>query len=411
MNYSIKNVTSSYYSSISGNNSKNNNDWSMNVQTSDLNESKNTKGSIYSVYDKTKNGDVGITNNLLINGSTTYSDQSVCISNTPPLLYPDSLGNNSLIFNEVKTSELSHNYYLMDISMSSSGQYQTLVEWAPDNQQGLIYTSSNYGKNWHTPNQTPQPKSNWTSVAVSGSGKYQTAVSYNNNGENYGFIYISSDYGENWSESILQIQTYYKSVSMSTSGQYQSIAMSYYTTDLEKNGTLYSKDYGVTWKQSNINKECFMIALSSSGQYQTTTTSEGVWCSKDYGVNWKESNVDIINGFVDVSSSGQYQTITTYEFIYISNDYGENWSESNAVDKDWRHISMSSSGQYQFTTSYEDKIWYSTDYGENWIENNSPTSSGLWTGISMSSTGQFISGVSEDTLYTCIIPFPSGVVI
>jgi hypothetical protein len=61
--------------------------------------------------------------------------------------------------------------------MSSSGQYQTAIY------NGGIYYSTTYGVNWSQYSQSsPSINVNWSGVAMSSSGQYQTLVSSDTNG-------------------------------------------------------------------------------------------------------------------------------------------------------------------------------------------------------------------------------------
>jgi photosystem II stability/assembly factor-like uncharacterized protein len=62
------------------------------------------------------------------------------------------------------------------------------------NMDGYIYRSTNYGVTWTQA--TSDTTRNWSSVAMSSDGKYQTAV------EHDGYIYRSTNYGVTWNTSM-----------------------------------------------------------------------------------------------------------------------------------------------------------------------------------------------------------------
>ena len=92
------------------------------------------------------------------------------------------------------------------------------------------------------------------------------------------------------------------------------------------------------------------ISVSSSGQYQTAL-SDYIFISSDYGNTWTEvtSAGSNVSNSVSISSSGQYQTaVVSNDYIYISSDYGNNWTPvTSAGTKNWNAVSISSSGLYQ----------------------------------------------------------------
>jgi photosystem II stability/assembly factor-like uncharacterized protein len=66
----------------------------------------------------------------------------------------------------------------------------------------------------------------WTSVSLSATGQYQTAVA---NGD---YIYVSTDFGNTWAKSQNAPQKKWFDVSLSASGQHQ--------TAVAENGTIYT---------------------------------------------------------------------------------------------------------------------------------------------------------------------------
>lgn len=154
------------------------------------------------------------------------------------------------------------------ISMSYSGQYQTIV-------CEQIYTSNDYGVSW-----TQQDiysdgldhgfdDRNWTGVSISSTGQYQTAV------DNGGDIYRSSDYGDNWTmvDYTSIVDKLWTGVSISANGRFQ--------TAIDKlNGTVHlSIDFGHTWymSPSSIIQNRFLqaVSVSANGQYQTVVEDNG----------------------------------------------------------------------------------------------------------------------------------------
>ena len=75
---------------------------------------------------------------------------------------------------------------------------------------GSVYPDGNFGNNWTA--KTSTGTQNWSSVAVSSSGQYQTALVYD------GYIYTSSDYGNNWAEQLSDASRNWSSNAISSTG-------------------------------------------------------------------------------------------------------------------------------------------------------------------------------------------------
>jgi photosystem II stability/assembly factor-like uncharacterized protein len=395
------------------------------------------KRTILSVTDNTTNGDVNVSNNLIINGSTTYPDGSISISNTLPLMYPSS-NNNNLTFKKNKNLQTSDNPPTQtgispgfkSISISSSGQYQTFVSNLTGGLASSICISNNYGVDWRQSRFNFVSPSHiiFKSVSVSGSGQYQTVVAETSDSKS-DLIYKSDDYGESWQALSADQLKYarWSSVTVSSSGRYQT-AVSYSDSEYNTaNGVIYiSSDYGNTWNVSklDLNASWFSVSMSSSGQYQTISGSDieteepiAILYSNDYGVTWNQSDLIFI-GIITVSSSGQYQTVVgkyNNNQIWYSDDYGLSWYKSEAPELDYWSITMSSSGQFQYTVAkgliseLSNKILYSSNYGENWYSLDNTNIEDL-RAISISSSGQFITVLSNTEIYTSSIPFSSEIV-
>jgi photosystem II stability/assembly factor-like uncharacterized protein len=97
--------------------------------------------------------------------------------------------------------------------MSDSGQYITLVATSKERTVGgeYIYTSNDFGISWI---QHPE-KGNWNSIAMSGDGKFQTALSLGSK------IYMSYDFGQTWNMRSEVDSLLWYNVKISKDGEYQ----------------------------------------------------------------------------------------------------------------------------------------------------------------------------------------------
>jgi photosystem II stability/assembly factor-like uncharacterized protein len=148
------------------------------------------------------------------------------------------------------------------VALSYNGQYQTIVS---EN----IYISSDFGRTWtNVSDDNGFEDRNWSGVAMSSDGKYQTAI------ESGGEVHISSDYGNNWIfiDNQIMYDKIWQYVSVSATGQYQTV--------VEQQGNVYTSiDYGNTWNIVNDptvqNKTWQAIAVSLDGTFQTAIETNG----------------------------------------------------------------------------------------------------------------------------------------
>ena len=317
--------------------------------------------------------------------------------------------------NWVKNTNLPSFYssytFTYKISMSASGQYQTVVSTSFGYGQYdgyIIYISSDYGSTWtsNTINidNNPQTSKFWSSVSVSASGKYQTAVASDE------YIYISSDYGNNWT-SAASSQLVWNSVSISASGQYQTACVYsgsiWISSDYGSNWTEITSTYGYNWNE---------VSISASGQYQTACVYSGsIWTSSDYGNNWTEIITTSAYNWksVSISASGQYQTACINGgYTYISSDYGNTWEVTTVSNSSV--CAVSASGQYQVVCE-NDNAYCSNDYGKTWVTNTLQPDGNI-NGVAISASGQYITtcpygtGFGGGYMYNCQNSISAGVV-
>ena len=206
------------------------------------------------------------------------------------------------------------------VAVSLSGKFQTIIS-SGDN----LYTSSDYGMTWVPLSEDSELYQSITAfptggIAISYTGRYQTIVSE--------AIYISSDFGYTWynvSDQNGFDDRNWSGIAMSSNGQYQ--------TAVENGGDIHiSIDYGASWQlvdnESLDNKIWQGISVSAAGQYQTAIETNGkIHKSNDYGVTWDSITTDVVgyNNWVSisVSSDGMYQiAIDASGNMYVSSILG-----------------------------------------------------------------------------------------
>jgi hypothetical protein len=263
------------------------------------------------------------------------------------------------------------------VASSYNGQYQTVVS------NGYIYISIDFGMTYN--GVAGPPTTGWTSVAMSTSGQYQTAVRDSDQ------IYISSDYGTTWTA--VDSSRAWSGVSMSSTGQYQ--------TSVVNSGFIYiSSNYGITWVAKGLSRTWTDVAVSTTGQYQITCRgASAIYRSLDYGNTWTSVSGTGNMTSIAMSSTGQYLTGSSslgYD-LQISSDFGLTWTIPAGTPGSlvWGQVSISSSGQYQIagTNDGTGYIYISNDYGNTWV----PSFTSLGTGIY---NGAFVSGDAHYIIFT-----------
>ena len=349
-------------------------------------------------------GDVGIVNNLLMEGSITYPDGSVQINNNGLPVDYTTFGT-GWTGPASGTTGGAVGLANPKISISATGQYQNICT-----NTGGIYTSSNYGVGWTgntiAPGISNLTSTRWNSIAMNASGQYQIACNGGTSGSN-GNIWISNNYGIYWTLVVGLSTSYWSSVKISASGQYQSAC-------INGGGIYYSNNYGQNWTSvSNIPSASWTsLAMSASGQYQSACIISGnIWISNNYGQLWSEILLLTYQwSSIAMSASGQYQSACINvpfggnpRGIYTSNNYGVGWTGPMiGVTNSCTTITVSASGQYQSASS-DLNIYNSTNYGQSWSAGGTGIN---WYSIAMNASGQYQTASTQGELgiYTSTLP-------
>ena len=293
---------------------------------------------------------------------------------------------------------------LLGIALSSSGQYQTAVDY-----YGNAYISKDFGNTWKQNNISTLIL---TSIAMDKTGQYQTISATDSFSiATIGIIYLSKDYGNTWSS--LNISNYANGVTMSSDSKYQTVST---------NGFMYvSSDKGLSWSQKGApgGGGSGYPCMSSNGKYQIFTNwTPEVVLSNDFGNTFTVNHVfgsDIQPNKTAMSSSGQYQLIcckqnTTQGAIIINGYFGNSsgWASYIVSTNPLYGCAVSSNGLYQTAVGDSGAVVFSLDYGFSWNQalnniTNIPTTVNLQD-VAMSSSGQYQTAVdNKGNVYTLYI--------
>eukprot|EP01032_Pedospumella_encystans_P017737 gene17737-20207_t len=184
----------------------------------------------------------------------------------------------------------------------------------------------------------------WFDIAISSSGKNQTAVDSKTG------LYHSTDYGVSWYKSSApdftgKVNQYYQAVAVSGTGQYISAVVI--------GGPLYiSSDYGVTWTNvttlyaaDHVPATAMWndVTVSQDGKYMGAVILGGhTYVSRNYGLNWAV-------GMFQDSPGSPYSTSLSAAFFSIAVDLaGDNWAVGSGGDSNQKGRVYVSAGQFGY---------------------------------------------------------------
>lgn len=262
------------------------------------------------------------------------------------------------------------NYYgWTSVAASHTGQYTVAVIGAGD--EGAIFVSSNYGRNWMQVRY--DINSGYNAVACDSDCQRIIVAPDNTN-----YALLSSDRGTSWSNSIpiLPDDQSMTNVAMSGSGQYI-IVSSISTFEYTASGCIYlSNDYGASWKQGPTpSYTSTALTVSMNGQYMhAIPTRVGLvgYYSTDYGVTWNSQNIPYSFAAFAANATGQFMVGCYFKNIYISDNAGKTWTTSTVSTLiGCSDISTSSSGDsiyitFSSSSPVNGMMARSTDFGHTW---------------------------------------------
>jgi len=225
------------------------------------------------------------------------------------------------------------------IDMDSSGLNRFAMTYNGPRYAGVVGQSvwNVYGGN----------SSSLIATAVNSTGQYQSIAIQNNQ------IFINNNYGQgDWTA--VDSNRRWRNITMSSSGQYQ-IAC----TDISDpaSGVYVSNNYGVSWSRTfvGIAGGPVKVAISSTGQYQVVAiNSDRIYTNNNFGISgyWMAGGPTANWMGIAMSSTGQYLiavaqagTVGTNLRYFNSNFGNGNWIAVQDTDKLWTDAAISSDGK------------------------------------------------------------------
>lgn len=257
--------------------------------------------------------------------------------------------------------------FIISISMSADGQYQTLAL-----NGGQLSVSSDYGVTRTLKSITDQ----WYYVDMSPSGQYQIACVRN------GSVYLSTDFGDTWTPNAALGTGGWIRVAISGSGTHLLACR-------EGNGVYTSNDSGASWTNHPSISWPSGGAISSDGSIYTVGDGiDGIWRSTNSGGSFVKVKTiaGTPMGRFEMTPDGTKHLMSTANAnLYISTDSGDTWT-SVGTALPWTSVTMTHDGTKMYATEGNQYIWESFDSGVTWTANTANNLAG-WAAVFVSGDG------------------------
>jgi len=364
-------------------------------------------------------------------GFNTYNNQSYAFSHDGSVLYFIARDTNNTIviwkstdasFSTFSSQSSSWSHTLATapraIATSSDGKYVLTITGIVPTYGMYLSISTNYGASFtRTANSL---NTTWNSIAVSYSGKYQTATTTTK-------IFQSSDFGSTWTTATSVPDAQWNFVSMSNDGKNR-------VACIDNSYQYISVDYGSTWNiipNSLGNWKKAVIADMSGNDSILIYSHDGVNVFKNYYNYVDTAQKTVINTDLNISSPSYFlntmgkslKTVKSNFFVsdvgrrmsmsddgkyillpiqnkqtLISRDYGETWSQLTGLSAQTSYNSsaMSGNGQYMYIRSGS-TAYRSSNYGVSWSAFTGVVLNDVLCGTALSSTGSYIVYAGRDS--------------
>ena len=259
-------------------------------------------------------------------------------------------------------------------AMSSDGQYQSAVSTSK------LYVSQDYGSTWTEKTISNRGGDRYTDISISSDGKYQVLLD-NRFDSGQSFIYISKDYGDSWQLSTTG-GTYLTNVSISSDGKY---IVAVRTAGFP----MISRNYGQTWGVISLSSALswVSVAISANGKYITLTESNKIYVSFDNGFSFQQKIIGSSTfSNIVMNGNGKYQVVCSNDKLFVSTNYGLSWSEKviTGYSGYLNGIAISDNGKYitvifrfgRIYTSETDEYIQGSLYSDNIYANTNAYISG-----------------------------------
>jgi hypothetical protein len=259
-------------------------------------------------------------------------------------------------------------------AMSSDGQYQSAVS------ASKLYVSQDYGSTWTEKTISGRGGDRYTDISISSDGKYQVLLD-NRLDLVQSFIYISKDYGDSWQLSTTG-GTSLTNVSISSDGKYIVAVRA-------PGSPMISRNYGQTWGVISLSSALswVSVAISANGKYITLTESNKIYVSFDNGFSFQQKIIGSSTFYnIVMNGNGKYQVVHSSDKLFVSTNYGLSWSEKVITGSSgyFNGIAISDNGKYitvifgfgRIYTSETDEYIQGSLYSDNIYANTNAYISG-----------------------------------
>lgn len=258
---------------------------------------------------------------------------------------------------------------------------------------GLVWTSSNGGKNWILSGSGP---GSWNCIASSENGMNLVV------GEYVGYIYTSRNGGASWVQRVLGGTGSWACIACSADGQ-TIVASGSPLPSSGAESVHISRDGGSTWEvNADMGAgENFGVTCNRDGSIMMVVGVNGAWKSIDGGAHFTQINAAAIFNGIACSDDGMRIFLCgTASNISMSVDGGQTWTNPPPV-ANWTSVSCSLDGMRVVGTALTNVIYYSADGGTTYTAQESGSKAWLSSAISYDGLKILVSADFVSQVYLC----------
>lgn len=261
------------------------------------------------------------------------------------------------------------------IAVSGSGRYQTAIVY-----NGLVYRSDNYGVTFNAVEIFGPKTYNFQDVDMDQTGQYQAIVEYNSM-----IIYLSSNFASSFvTSTISSTKKLWQSISLTYDGvrQLAAVSLEYIYLSSNRGVSFVAVAPAENWLTASLSGSTGKVCAAIAG-----TNPSLVFISTDYCLNWFQKFSSSIGFLRDMTLSGagdRMAMVSQGGFIYLSSDSGFTWNQVTTEAQQYSAIAMTSDGKNLIASVSQGYIYLSNDYGVTFYPTESDKTR-IWQDVAVAS--------------------------